>query len=161
MAALSKDWHPWAPCIAFLSEVAQLNERAFHGVLSARFLETLLWVSGAQIHGKKYDKALESECNDAFKILSEPSTPDLSALWVEQVLRFCDKDPPTSLSGLADSVTLRQMWPVIERRLLEMHVCAMLEVLLSPTVYDRYRYPGRVLFIDDLESPAPLVQPYS
>ncbi|KAJ7115270.1 hypothetical protein C8R44DRAFT_794364 [Mycena epipterygia] len=134
-AALSDDWDPWSPCITFLTGVAQLNENMFHGVLSARFLEMVLWASGAQMRWKKYNKILETNCNAAFNILSEPPTANLSILWVEQLHGFGSEDSSTSLSGLVELVTLRQMWPTIERRLLEMHVCAMLEVLLSPTSY--------------------------
>ncbi|KAJ6605342.1 hypothetical protein DFH09DRAFT_1121165, partial [Mycena vulgaris] len=81
----------------------------------ARFLEMLLWVSAAQRQAKP-SEVLESECRAAFAICSEAPSADLSVLWMEQ-----------------DSVTTQKVWPVVERRLLEMHVECMLQVFLSST----------------------------
>ncbi|KAJ6605351.1 hypothetical protein DFH09DRAFT_1121233, partial [Mycena vulgaris] len=100
--------------------------------VSARFLEMLLWVSGAQRQAKT-SEASESECKAAFAICSEAPSADLSALWMEQVGRICQNEQPTSLSRLVDSVTAQKAWPVVERRLLEMHVECMLQVFLSST----------------------------
>jgi hypothetical protein len=112
-----------------MSGIAQLNDSMFHGVLGARFLEMILWVSGAQIQGRNSDKNLENECHGAFTILSQPPSYDLSTLWVEQVLRLCSKES-TSLLGMMTSITVQRMWPVVERRLLEMHAEAMLKTTL-------------------------------
>ncbi|KAJ7115255.1 hypothetical protein C8R44DRAFT_984025 [Mycena epipterygia] len=142
MAALSKDFHPWAPCITFLSGVAQLNGQTFHAVLSARFLETILWGSGVQMQGRNYDNPLETDCNSAFKVLIEPPTADLSILWVEQVRRFSCRDPHISLRGLVESITCQRMWLMVERRLLDLHVYPILGALL-PT-----RYPSGRPFLD-------------
>ncbi|KAJ7115265.1 hypothetical protein C8R44DRAFT_855310 [Mycena epipterygia] len=132
--ALPEDWHPWAPCIAFLAGVAQLNEETFHAVLNARFLEIILWASGAQMQWKDYDKTLETDCNAAFNILWEPPTADLSIFWIEQVNRFGSEDPPNSLMGLVESITRQKMWPMVERRMLDLHVYPILGALLS-TLY--------------------------
>ncbi|KAJ7115267.1 hypothetical protein C8R44DRAFT_739861 [Mycena epipterygia] len=134
-SALPEDWHPWAPCIAFLAGVAQLNEQSFHAVLSARFLETILWALGAQMQWKNYDKILETVCNDAFNIVSAPPTAEC-ILW----------DPPTSLMRLADSITRQKTWPVVERRLLEMHVPAMLKLLEHPSVDHPVLHSNSVYF---------------
>ncbi|KAJ6568982.1 hypothetical protein B0H19DRAFT_1134371 [Mycena capillaripes] len=48
--ALPNDCHPWSPCLSFMLKIAQLTDSLFYGVLGARFLEMILWVSGAQIH---------------------------------------------------------------------------------------------------------------
>ncbi|KAJ7115254.1 hypothetical protein C8R44DRAFT_984024, partial [Mycena epipterygia] len=138
---LPEDWHPWAPCIAFLAGVAQLNEETFHAVLNARFLEIILGASGAQMQWKDYDKTLETDCNAAFNILSEPPTADLAIFWVEQVNRFGSEDPPNSLMRLVESITRQKMWPMVERRLLDLHVYPILGALL-PT-----RYPLEFSFL--------------
>jgi hypothetical protein len=113
-----------------MSGIAQLNDSMFHGALGARFLEMILWVSGAQIQGRNSDKNLENECHSAFTILSQPPSYDLSILWVEQVLRMCSKESATSLLGMMTSITVQRLWPVVERRLLEMHAEAMLKMML-------------------------------
>ncbi|KAJ6568974.1 hypothetical protein B0H19DRAFT_1065754 [Mycena capillaripes] len=98
--ALPSECHPWSPCVIFMSKIAQLNDRIFHGVLGARFLEMILWVSGARIQGGNSDGNLQNECQAAFQILSEPPSDDLSVLWVEQVLRLCPSEPVTLLAGM-------------------------------------------------------------
>ncbi|KAJ6568981.1 hypothetical protein B0H19DRAFT_1232032 [Mycena capillaripes] len=98
--ALPSECHPWSPCVIFMSKIARLNDRMFHGVLGARFLEMILWVSGAQIQGGNSDGNLENECHAAFQILAEPPSYDLSVLWVEQVLRLWPSEPAIPLAGM-------------------------------------------------------------
>ncbi|KAJ7748408.1 hypothetical protein B0H16DRAFT_1461689 [Mycena metata] len=131
ITALPSDCHHWTPCISFMSGVAELNEATFHAVLDARFLEVILWVSGAQIHHRKIDPALGIKCGAAFKMLSEPPSYDLSVLWVEQLLRLSTDKPIVSLPEAVNSVTVQRLWPMVECRLLEIHVPAMLKMMQS------------------------------
>ncbi|KAJ7691330.1 hypothetical protein B0H17DRAFT_566082 [Mycena rosella] len=124
MTALPNGSHPWSPCIGFVAAVAQLNKATFHAVLSARFLEMVLWAAGAQIHAKK---TLESQYDDAFNILSHPASSDLHILWTEKVLEIGGSIPSTTLYRLVDEVTIQDAWPVVECRLLEPHARAMLK----------------------------------
>ncbi|KAJ7916860.1 hypothetical protein B0H13DRAFT_2446229 [Mycena leptocephala] len=41
-AALSKDLHPWTACIAFISQLAQMNERTFQMALNVQLLDILV-----------------------------------------------------------------------------------------------------------------------
>ncbi|KAJ7748416.1 hypothetical protein B0H16DRAFT_1553343 [Mycena metata] len=129
IGALPSDCHHWMPCISFMSGVAGQNDATFHAVLDARFLEVILWVSGAQIYHRKIDPALENECIRAFKVLSEPPSHDLSVLWVEQLLNLSADNSIVSLAEAVHSITVQRLWPTIECRLLEMHVGAMLNTM--------------------------------
>ncbi|KAJ7691308.1 hypothetical protein B0H17DRAFT_1063431 [Mycena rosella] len=137
-AALPKGSHPWSPCIRFMAEVAQLNDTTFHAVLEARFLETIIWVAGS-LQARKYDQALESECNAAFLVLSVPPSYDLSTLWMEQALKMFQDEPPTSLRQLVDTITVQRAWSVVERRLLETHLLVMIKVSM-PSIPDGERF---------------------
>jgi hypothetical protein len=95
-------------------------------VLRARFLEAIVWVSGAQRRGTSPDNMLEIECSEAFIILSKSPPHDLSISWVDRLLR---SNRPANLLELVDSVTAERMWPVVEGRLLEMHAGVMLEMI--------------------------------
>ncbi|KAJ7739090.1 hypothetical protein B0H14DRAFT_2638345 [Mycena olivaceomarginata] len=106
--SLPDDCHPWSPCIKFMLEIAQLTDSLFHAVLDARFLEMVLWVSGAQIHHQNYNEDLKTECHMAFQILSQPPSHDLSILWVEQVLRICTTEHPTSLLAMHQPSTRKR-----------------------------------------------------
>ncbi|KAJ6568926.1 hypothetical protein B0H19DRAFT_1373337 [Mycena capillaripes] len=141
--ALPSDCHPWSPCISFMSKVAQLTDSLFHSVLRARFLEMILWVSGAQIHYRNCNENLEEECHTAFQILSKRPSSDLSVLWVEQVLRLCPAEQAASLTGMISTITVQQTWPVVERRLLEMHAHSMLKMMLQHQPSTRRR-PSRL-----------------
>lgn len=119
-------------------EIAQLTDSLFHAVLDARFLEMVLWVSGAQIHHQNYNEDLKTECHMAFQILSQPPSYDLSILWVEQVLRLCTTEHPTSLLAMVNLITI-QTWDMVERRLLEPHAHSMLKMMLQHQPYTRRR----------------------
>ncbi|KAJ7035942.1 hypothetical protein C8F04DRAFT_1341092 [Mycena alexandri] len=134
--ALPSDCHPWAPYISFMSGVAGLNEATFHAVLDARFLEVILWVSGVQIHQRKIDSALENECGVAFKLLSEPPSFDLSLIWVEQLLRLCPDTLVASVPDAVNSITGQLLWPIVECRLLEMHVGGILRLMHPANYHD-------------------------
>jgi hypothetical protein len=142
MAALPHDSHPWSPCISFLTRIAELNDHMFSGVLGARFLEMILWVSGSQKPGKRFDKivdgacseeltVLEDACSEAFAILSDPPSQHLSLLWVEQVTGLCSRHLTRSLFGMVNSLTFQHLWLVVEARLLAMHADAMLNMMLQ------------------------------
>ncbi|KAJ7362996.1 hypothetical protein DFH08DRAFT_841843 [Mycena albidolilacea] len=142
MAALPQDSHPWSPCISFLTKIAELNHHMFSGVLGARFLEMILWVSGSQKQGKRFDKVtdgacseehtvLEDACLEAFAILSDPPSQYLSLLWVEQVAGLCSSHLTRSLLGMVNSLTFQHRWRVVEARLLAMHADAMLNMMLQ------------------------------
>jgi hypothetical protein len=142
MAALPHDSHPWSPCISFLTKIAELNDRMYSGVLGARFLEMILWMSGSQKQGKRFDKivdgacseeltVLEDACLEAFAILSDPPSQYLSLLWVEQVTGLFSRHLTRSLFGMVNSLTLQHLWLVVEARLLAMHADAMWNMMLQ------------------------------
>ncbi|KAJ7623084.1 hypothetical protein DFH06DRAFT_1305376 [Mycena polygramma] len=131
--ALPNGCHPWLPCVDFVSKIAQLNNRIFQAVMGARFLETILWVFAAQKQGARYDGTLKNECEQAFKILSHSLGYDL---WTESISNTCPIRPSPSLVGMVNSVTTQHLWPVVERRLLEIHAKAMLNIIshLTPCI---------------------------
>ncbi|KAJ7621684.1 hypothetical protein DFH06DRAFT_1232437 [Mycena polygramma] len=132
-SAVPSGCHPWLPCIDFISRIARLNDRIFHAVMGARFLETILWVSAAQKQGARYDGTLAKECEQAFKILSDSPGHDL---WIEHISNIYPILPSPSLVGMVNAVTTQRLWPVIERRLLEQHAKAMLDIIshLTPCI---------------------------
>ncbi|KAF7340478.1 hypothetical protein MVEN_01968100 [Mycena venus] len=143
--ALPLDCHPWSPCINFMSRVAELSDSMRSAVLQVRFLEAIIWVSGAQRRGTNSDSMLELECSEAFSILSKPPSPDFA----EQILQLCSNQS-ANLLGLVDSITVDRMWPVVEGRLLEMHAGAMLEMIQQSISESSRRAPIAMLDYNSL-----------
>ncbi|KAJ7354121.1 hypothetical protein DFH08DRAFT_933776 [Mycena albidolilacea] len=144
--ALPRDCHPWSPCINFMSRIAELSDGMRSAVLQARFLEAIVWVSGAQKWTTNSDNMLQLECSEAFSILSKPPSPDC----VEQVLQLCSNQS-ANLLGLVNSITVERMWSVVEGRLLEMHADAMLK-LIQQFVSERSQHIMDNYFFDSWES---------
>ncbi|KAJ7160543.1 hypothetical protein C8R43DRAFT_947754 [Mycena crocata] len=127
--ALPSDLHPWSAFIAFLSELAQLNEHTFQLAVNAQLLEILIWVSGRQIKSRTDDTRVEAYCNVAFAVLSTPPFHAQNDLWANRVSAYCPTNPPTSLAQLVQQISEQEQWLAVERRLLEKHVHAMLGAL--------------------------------
>ncbi|KAJ7136290.1 hypothetical protein C8R46DRAFT_1135272 [Mycena filopes] len=130
-SAVPSNCHPWTPCVSFLLGVARSNEGALGAALDARFLEMILWVAAAQSQRHTNDNELVHECAAAFSLLSQPTSYDLSILWMDQILRFCPEGTVTSLPQAVESITSHSRWPLVECRLLEMYVGAMLQLMHS------------------------------
>ncbi|KAJ6478321.1 hypothetical protein C8R45DRAFT_1007034 [Mycena sanguinolenta] len=132
-AMLAKDLHPWSAFLSFISQLAQLSTKTFPIAIHAQLLEILIWVSGHQKRGLTQDMRIEAYCNVAFAILSTCPTNEQDNLLGEKISKYCS-DPderPTSLAQLIQYLTLQEQWLVVERRLLEKHVPAMLNNLGS------------------------------
>jgi hypothetical protein len=106
-------------------KIAQLNDSIFSGVLHARYLETILWISGSQMSGRNSSSKLMSECSQVFAILSTLSFDNLIVFWGKQVLRLTLKQLATSLHEMVKSITVEHKWPMGEGQLLEVHAVAM------------------------------------
>ncbi|KAJ6505451.1 hypothetical protein C8R45DRAFT_1181869 [Mycena sanguinolenta] len=127
MMALPQDRHPWLPCVKFITAIAQLNDSMLHGVMAARFLEMILWVSGSQTLSNNPDHLLLDACSKAFAIMPQP---DLYILWSEQIGGPRSRNSVSSLPGVLTCIAVEHLWLVVEARLLEMHAEAMLELML-------------------------------
>ncbi|KAF7367806.1 hypothetical protein MSAN_00844800 [Mycena sanguinolenta] len=132
MMALPDTRHPWLPCVRFMTAIARLSDSLLHGVVAARFLEMILWVSGAQTLQKDPDHLLADACSEAFMILSQPPADQLYVFWVEEIggpgLR--SRNSVNSLREVLTCITVEHLWLVIEARLLEVHSDAMLKSVL-------------------------------
>jgi hypothetical protein len=130
-AALSKDLHPWTACIAFISQLAQMNERTFQMALNAQLLDILVLVLGRQIRATTSDTRVEAYCNVSFAILSTAPFNEQYDLWHHQMSQYCPKNSPTSLSHLVQQISQQERWLMVERRLLEKHIHSMLRNITS------------------------------
>jgi hypothetical protein len=140
-----------------------LNDETFHAVLGARFLEMILWVWGSQMRAKSPDEPLKIDCQDAFQILSAPSSSGSSQLWIEQVDRYgpTDLSEIKSLPRMVAAITTQQTWPVVERLLLEMHLHTILKRLDLAVRNSRSVAESPYLWVGNYEGlPDPPLEPW-
>ncbi|KAJ6505414.1 hypothetical protein C8R45DRAFT_1070135, partial [Mycena sanguinolenta] len=117
MMALPQHCHPWLPCVAFMAKIAQINHNILHAVSMAK----------SQTVSKN---PLTDACSEAFALLSQPAH-DLYVLWVEQIGGLESEDSVTSLSKVLAWITAKDLWPMVEARLLGMHADAMLTLMVQ------------------------------
>ncbi|KAJ6505437.1 hypothetical protein C8R45DRAFT_549030 [Mycena sanguinolenta] len=145
MTALPKDRHPWLPCVRFMTAITQLGDILLHGVVAARFLEMILWVSGSQtVSRNPSDHRLLNACSEAFIILSQPHSQDPYILRVARTggIHSDHSNSLITLPEVLTRLTADHLWLMVEARLLEIHTEAMLKLMVP----HRERFHHRALF---------------
>ncbi|KAJ7854517.1 hypothetical protein B0H14DRAFT_2756200, partial [Mycena olivaceomarginata] len=144
--ALPRDCHPWSPCINFMSRIAELSDSMRSAVLQARFLEAIVWVSGAQKRKTNSDNMLQLNVQKH----SASSQNLLHSIVLNKFSNFVRISRRT-FSDWLTSITVERMWSVVEGRLLEMHADAMLK-LIQQSVSEGSQHIMDHYFFDSWES---------